>query len=109
MGRQVASLAAVHRSDSPSWQADSAVIEALTRGHQRYLGLRMTVSAAQFASRSDSEAVVRARVAVAAYKVVDDHGRASPREAVEGEPLDFHLVHDEAAWRIESITAPRPN
>ncbi|MGN6751782.1 MAG: protein kinase domain-containing protein [Intrasporangium sp.] len=106
-GRKVGSLGAVHRPDSPSWRADSAVIDALTSGHLHYEGLRMTVSVAQFASRSASEAVVRARVAVAAYEVVDDRGRATAREAVEGEPLDFHLVRDGAGWRIESITAPR--
>lgn len=105
--RNAGSLAAVHRAESPSWRADTALIAALTKTHQRYSGLRMTVAGAEFMSRSASSAVVRARVAVASYEVVDDAGAAVSKGGEQGEPLDFHLARTGAGWRIESISSPR--
>jgi serine/threonine-protein kinase len=106
--RDRASLAAVHRTDSPSWRADAALIADLTSDDQRYANLRMTVVEAQLISQSDAAAVVRARVAVAAYSVMDARGAAVPHDAEQGDRLDFHLVRTEAGWRIESVSSPRP-
>ena len=106
--RRADALAAVHRRGSPSWQADAAVIDALTSGHQRYAGLQMTVIEAAFVTRSEVRAVVRARVAVGAYRVADDDGGVVPRGGEAGEPLDFHLVHGDDGWRIESVSSPKP-
>ncbi len=106
--RETSSLTAVHRADSPSWQADAAIIGDLTTARQRYSGLRMTVVEADVVSSSASQAVLRARVAVSPYDVVDERGRVVSRPADEGQPLDFHLVHTAAGWRIESISDPRP-
>lgn len=107
--RRTAALDAVHRPNSPSWQADAKVIEALQRGQQRYQGLRMTVREAEYLSRSGSAAVVRARIAIGAYAVIDGAGRAIPKSAEDGERLDFHLVRAGASWLIESISDPRPS
>ncbi|HET8595658.1 MAG TPA: serine/threonine-protein kinase [Intrasporangium sp.] len=102
------SLAAVHRTDSPSWRADATLIAELRSDGQRYANLRMTVEEAQLISQSDVAAVVRARVAVAAYTVMDARGAAVPHDAEEGDRLDFHLVRTAAGWRIESVSSPRP-
>jgi serine/threonine-protein kinase len=106
--RDAASLAAVHRTNSPSWRADAALIAELRSDGQRYANLRMTVVEAQLVSQSDTAAVVRARVAVAAYNVMDARGAAASRDAEQGDSLDFHLVRTEAGWRIESVSSPRP-
>jgi hypothetical protein len=98
----------VHRTDSPSWRADAALIADLTSDDQRYANLRMTVVEAELISQSDAAAVVRARVAVAAYSVMDARGAAVPHDAEQGDRLDFHLVRTEAGWRIESVSSPRP-
>lgn len=110
--RRTDALATVHRAESPSWQSDATVIRDLTKDDQRYSGLRMTVVQAEFVSRAGSVAVVRARVDVSAYDVVDERGATTSRPAEAGVPLDFHLVRpagDTAGnWRIESISDPRP-
>ncbi|WP_347350076.1 serine/threonine-protein kinase [Intrasporangium sp.] len=107
VARETGSLADVHRPRSPSWQADAAVIADLRSGRQHYAGLRMTVVEAGFLPRPAPQRVVRARVAVAPYRVVDGQGRSVPKGADPGRPLDFDLVRTGAGWRIESITDPR--
>lgn len=108
LARERGGLTAVHLAESPSWRADAGVIDELTSAHERYSGLRMTVVEATFVARSTSAAVVRARVAVDRYAVVDEQGGSVSRDAESGEPLDFHLVHAGGGWRIESISDPRP-
>ena len=53
-----------------------------------------------------SKAVIRGRVDLTAYLVVDSSGVQTARPAVTGQELDFSLVRTPEGWRIESISEP---
>lgn len=99
-------LGEVHVRDSPSWRADAALLDTLTRGGQRYDGLGVAAVEAEPLSASADRAVLRARVDLTAYEVVDERGGRTARPAVTGQVLDFALVRTAAGWRVESITVP---
>jgi hypothetical protein len=106
LGRDVASLEQVHVRSSPSWQADAGLLDTLRKGGQRYEGLRVAGVQARHVSASTSKAVIRARVDLSAYTVVDEYGGRTPRAAVTGELLDFALMRTGSGWRVEAITVP---
>lgn len=106
VGRDATRLETVHVRSSPSWQADAGLLGTLRRGGHRYDGLRVAGVQARHISASSTKAVIRARVDLTAYDVVDEVGVRTPRPAVSGEHFDFTLVRTVAGWRVESITVP---
>jgi serine/threonine-protein kinase len=110
--RDVAALAAVHRSGGPSWSTDRHLLEALRSAGVRWEGLRLQVARATFVAGSSSgggpdgptAAVVRARVDWTAYTVVTQTGARVAQAAQEGDLLDFRLVRGADGWRIDRIS-----
>lgn len=104
--RDSMALGDVHVRDSPSWRADAGLLDVLTRGGQRYDRLRVAAVEAEALSASADRAVLRSRVDLTAYEVVDELGGRTARPGVRGQMLDFALVRTAAGWRVESITVP---
>ncbi len=103
--RDRAALTGVHVARSESWAADERLLAELERGGQRYSGLGVAAVTAQPVSGDQTTAVIRGRVDLTAYVVLDGSGRSSERPAATGQELDFSLVRTPAGWRIESISA----
>jgi serine/threonine-protein kinase len=101
-----AALGRVYRRGSPAWASDAALLGELRRSGQRYAGLGVAAVQAETVSVSADRAVVRARVGLTAYEVVDASGERARQPAVEGEVLDFSLVRTPQGWRIEAISVP---
>lgn len=106
VARDARALDTVHLRSSPSWRADAGLLEALRRSGQRYDGLGVAGVQARHISGSTAGAVIRARVDLRAYDVVDQLGQRTRRPAVTGDLLDFALVWTAQGWRIDSITVP---
>lgn len=100
-------LGRVHRPGSPSWAADAALLSELRSTGQRYAGLGVAAVVAEAVSLSGDRAVVRARVGLTAYEVLDASGNRIRRPAVRGEVLDFTLVRTSQGWRVDAISASR--
>jgi hypothetical protein len=99
-------LRGVHRDRSPSWAADAAVLADLEGRGLHYAGLGVAAVTAQPVSAHAGKAVVRGRVDLTAYVVVDSSGGRTQRPAVTGQELDFSLVRTPEGWRIESVSEP---
>lgn len=106
VSRDPRGLAGVDHHGSASWQADARLLTALERNGQRYAGLGVAQVQARTLSFAGDRAVVRARVGLTAYQVIDSAGHAQPRAADPGQDLDVTLVRTPQGWRIESISAP---
>jgi hypothetical protein len=99
-------LRGVHCDRSPSWAADAAVLADLEGRGLHYAGLGVASVTAQPVSVNAGRAVVRGRVDLTAYVVVDSSGGRTARPAVTGQELDFSLVRTPEGWRIESVSEP---
>lgn len=131
--RDLDALARVHRPGSPAEQQDREMVERLRADGHRYDGLHLVVADASVVPVSaagpsaagptappatsptatslpppgdSARAVIRARVDVGPYAVVDREETRVEHLRHDGAVLHFHLVATDAGWRIESISAP---
>lgn len=104
--RDPAALGGVHLGRSPAWAADAAVLAELERRGQRYDGLGVAAVRAESISATPDRAVIRGRVDLTAYVVVEASGERSARPATAGQQLDFVLVRTKDGWRIEAVSEP---
>lgn len=104
--RDRGALRGVHDEGSPSWAADAAVLADLERRGLHYARLGVAAVTAQPISVDAEKAVIRGRVGLTAYVVVDSSGGRSAQPAATGQELDFSLVRTPQGWRIESVSEP---
>jgi serine/threonine-protein kinase len=99
-------LRGVHHDRSPSWAADESVLADLEERGLHYEGLGVAAVTALPVSVHAAKAVIRGRVDLTAYVVVDSSGAQTARPAAPGQELDFSLVQTAEGWRIESVSEP---
>lgn len=104
--RDPGALGSVHRAGSSSWRADAAVLAELERGGHRYDGLAVGALQAEPVTVDGDHAVLRGRIDLTAYTVVEASGRRTLRPATDGEVLDFSLSRTAQGWRLEEVNEP---
>lgn len=106
VARDPQGLADVHHRGSASWAADAQLLVTLERNHLRYRHLGVAQVEARTISFVEGRAVVRTRVGLTAYEVLDAAGLAEPRPASRGQDLDVTVVRTASGWRIDSVSEP---